>query len=127
MHSYIFLFWISWVISWILSTVFGGGISVVVAMLFGGANGFLILSKTRNNNTFKFFIELFLSTFLVYLSGTILLEISCNFDFMTDLIEGNAICRGGHIYIGFPFLLFSISFIGAALIFFSLKTVIPKS
>ncbi len=129
MPRYMFPFWIFWIISWILSTVFWGGLSVVVALLFGAANGFLILvnSAERSIKTSKIIVGILLSTFLVYVSGTILLEMLCYSDNMKSLLEGNAICRSGHIYWGFPFLLFSVSFISAMLILFPLRTLIPKS
>jgi len=122
-------FWTFWILSWILSTLFGGGLSIVVALIFGAVNGFLILvdSAARNTKTSKIIVGIILSTFLVYLSGTVLLEIFCYFDNMKNLLEGNAICRSGHVYIGFPFLLFSISFVGEILILFPLRTLIPKS
>lgn len=130
MLRYMLLFWLFWIISWTLSTLFvGGGLSVSIALLFGATNGFLILvnSAARNIKMPKIIIGVLLSTFLVYLSGTILLEMFCYSGNMKSLLEGNAICRGGHIYIGFPILLFFISFFGEMLILFPLRILIPKS
>ena len=122
------LFWILWIISWTVSALLLGGLSVIIAILFGAGNSFLILVNSSANHTklYKIILEMLLSTFFVYLFGTVLVEMSCYLDIMNGLLIGNAVCRMGHIYLGFPLLLYFISIVGAILIFFPLKSLVPK-
>jgi len=97
-------------------------------MLFGAANGFLILINSAVNHAkpYKIILEILISTFFVYFCGTILLELLCYLNIMNGLFEGNTICRAGHVYLGFPLILFFVSIVGAILMFFPLKSLVSK-
>lgn len=121
-------FWTLWIISWTVSALFFSDLSVIVAMLFGAANGFLVLVNSTANHAklYKIILELLIATFFVYFCGTVLLEMSCYLNIMNGLLEGKAMCRAGHIYLGFPLLLFFVSIVGAILMFFPLKSLVSK-
>jgi hypothetical protein len=122
------LFWILWIILWTVSALLFGELSILIDMLFGAANSFLVLVNLGANHAklYKIILGILLSTFVVYLFGAVLVELSCYLDIINGLLVGNSICRVGHIYLGFPLLSFFISIFGALLIFFPLKSLVPK-